>query len=373
MAPFTNLNERSFVTAVYRNVEHQRMNRGLLASVERKTLIWLANRIPGAIKSDHLTALGFVSLICVGLSYWYSRYSSTGLILGMVFLVLNWFGDSLDGTLARVRNQQRPRYGFYIDHILDALGSVFLFTGLALSGYMSERVAIGLAVVYLLLSIETYLTTYSLGEFHLSFAAFGPTELRLLLIAGNIALIYTGSRQLFDIGGVIGIVGMTMALIWSVVKHAARLHRSETPANPRSHKFREMLVRWGKFNAVGVAGFVLQLAMLWVLTRYAGVQYLLATAVAVEISLLHNFVWHEVWTWKGLAVEDRWRRLVRFHVANGFLSIASNVLFTWLLMQSGLPLLVANTAAVAVTALLNFALAVRWVFQDAEATARSGQ
>jgi len=162
MAPFTNLNERSFVTAVYRNVEHQRMNRGLLASVERKTLIWLANRMPAAVNSDHLTALGFVSLIGVGLAYWYSRYSSTGLILAMVFLVLNWFGDSLDGTLARVRNQQRPRYGFYIDHILDALGSVCLFTGLALSGYMSERVAIGLAILYLLLSIETYLTTYSL-------------------------------------------------------------------------------------------------------------------------------------------------------------------------------------------------------------------
>lgn len=291
-------------------------------------------------------------------------------MLAIVFLVLNWFGDSLDGTLARVRNQQRPRYGFYIDHILDAIGSVFLFAGLAMSGYMSERVAIGLSVVYLLLSIETYLATYSLGEFHLSFAAFGPTELRLLLIAGNIALLYTGSRQLFDTGGVIGIVGMAVALIWSTVKHAGRLRRSETQAKPQSARVRTILVQWGKFNAVGIAGFILQLGVLWVLAREAGMQYLVATAVAVEISLLHNFVWHEIWTWKGLAVEDRWRRLFRFHVANGFLSIGSNVLLTWLLVQSGLPLLVANASAVAVTALLNFALAVTWVFEGTAPPAR---
>lgn len=357
------------MTLVYRSVEHERTNGGILATAERKVLIWLAQRIPAGVNSDHLTALGFLSLLGVGLSYWYSRRSSAGLILAIVFLILNWFGDSLDGTLARVRNQQRPRYGFYIDHILDALGSVFLFAGIALSGYMSERVAIGLAVVYLLLSIETYLTTYALGKFHLSFAAFGPTELRLLLIAGNIALLtkplvtLAGQRYLmFDVGGVIGIAGMSVALLWTIAKHAAHLYRLETA--PKPPRLRPMLVRWGKFNAVGLVGFALQLGVLWLLARVIGMQYLVATAVAVEISLLHNFVWHETWTWKGLAVEDRWRRLFRFHLANGFLSIASNVLFTWLLMQSGLPLLFANTAAVAVTALLNFALAVVWVFEE---------
>lgn len=354
-------------------MEHERTNRGVLAGPERKALIWLAERVPAGINSDHLTAVGFLSLLGVGLSYWYSRYSQAGLILAILFLVLNWLGDSLDGTLARVRNQQRPRYGFYIDHILDALGSVFVFAGLALSGYMNERVAIGLAVVYLLLSIESYLTTYTLGKFHLSFAAFGPTELRLLLIAGNVALLDTGNRQLFDIGGVIGIVGMTVALIWSTIKHAAQLRRAETPANPGSHRFRAMLVRWGRFNVVGLAGFTLQLGVLWLLARVIGMQYLVATAIAVEISLLHNFVWHETWTWKGMAVEHRGRRLVRFHLANGILSIASNVLFTWWLMQTGLPLLLANTAAVAVTALLNFALATGWVFQGTEAIARSDQ
>lgn len=213
----------------------ERANHSILAPLESKVLIWLARRLPAWVNSDHLTALGFLALPCVGLSYWYSRYSRTGLILAIVFFVLNWFGDSLDGTLARVRDRQRPRYGFYVDHVLDACGSVFVFGGLALSGYMSERVAVGLLVAYFLVSIEVYLATYTVGKFHLSFAAFGPTELRLLLIAGNIALwskplATVAGRQflLFDVGGVIGIAGMVFALLWSIVSHTRLLYRAET-------------------------------------------------------------------------------------------------------------------------------------------------
>ena len=190
--------------------------------------------MPACIHSDHLTLLGFVSLIGVGLSYWFARYSKTGLLLVIAFFVLNWFGDSLDGTLARVRNRQRPRYGFYVDHVLDAAGSVFVFAGLALSGYMSERIAVGLLVVYFLLSIEICLATYTLGEFKLSFAAFGPTELRLLLIAGNIAawskpLVSLAGRQflLFDVGGAIGIAGMSVAFLWTIARNTAHLYRAE--------------------------------------------------------------------------------------------------------------------------------------------------
>ena len=206
----------------------------LLASVEKRALVWMAERMPGWVNSDHLTALGFASLLGVGASYWYARYSRAGLIWVMVFLVLNWFGDSLDGTLARVRNRQRPRYGFYVDHVLDACGSLCVFAGLALSGYMSERVAAGLMAAYFLLSIEVYLATYTVGRFRLSFAAFSPTELRLLLIAGNLALIVhpfaiLGGRQflLFDVGGVIGTVGLAAAFVWSSVRHGTTLYRAE--------------------------------------------------------------------------------------------------------------------------------------------------
>jgi len=341
----------------------ERTNRGFVASLEKRLLVWIATRLPAWASSDQLTALGFLSLVGVGASYWYARYSSAGLALAIVLLVLNWFGDSLDGTLARVRNQQRPRYGFYIDHLLDACGSVCLFAGLALSGIMSPIIAAGLLVAYLLLSIETYLATYTLGKFHMSFAAFGPTELRLLLIAGNVAVLSHASARVFDIGGAIGIGGMAVALVWNAVGHAVKLRREETLQRASRMDWSGLLRRWGRFNLVGIGGFVPQLNVLWVLARALGMHDLLATALAVELSVLHNFVWHEAWTWKGLAVDGRWRRLLRFHLANGFVSIATNVLFTWAVMQTlHVPLLLANAAAVLMAALLNFVLASRWVF-----------
>ena len=349
----------------------ERSHTSILAALEKKFLIWIAQRLPASINSDQLTALGFLSLAGVGVSYWYAGYSRTGLLLAILFLISNWFGDSLDGTLARVRNQQRPRYGFYVDHMLDACGSAFLFGGLALSTYMSPAVAVALLVVYLLLSIEAYLATYSVGRFHLSFGAFGPTELRLLLIAGNIALFLGRSQsviaghtfRLFDIGGCIGIAGMAFALVWSIVSHTLYLYRLETP-RPVVRRL-SMAGRWLRFNTVGVAGFALQLALIWAFAR-AGMHYLAATALAVELAVLHNFIWHERWTWRDRGIEGRWRRLLRFHIANGFVSVASNVALTGLLMRVlGAPLLVANAGAVLIVAILNFVLAERWVFAPA--------
>jgi archaetidylinositol phosphate synthase len=214
--------------------EASREQMSLLAPLEKKCLIWMARHAPGWINSDHLTVLGLISLAGAGLSYWYARWNSAGLLLVIAFLVLNWLGDSLDGTLARVRNQQRPRYGFYVDHVVDAFGTFFLLGGLALSGYMSERIAIGLLIAYFMLTIEVYLATYTLGTFHLSFWKFSPTELRILLMIGNIALLYRpvvrlfgNSYLLFDVGGAIGIVGMGLMLLTSVAKHTAALYRAE--------------------------------------------------------------------------------------------------------------------------------------------------
>jgi phosphatidylglycerophosphate synthase len=214
--------------------EASRAQMSLLARLEKKCLIWMARHAPHWINSDHLTALGLASLAGAGLSYWYARYNSAGLLLVIGFLALNWLGDSLDGTLARVRNQQRPRYGFYVDHVVDAFGTFFLLGGLALSGYMSERIAIGLLIVYFMLSIEVYLATYTLGTFHLSFWKFSPTELRILLMMGNLALFYRpvvrlfgGSYLLFDVGGAIGIFGMALMLVTAVGKHTAALYRAE--------------------------------------------------------------------------------------------------------------------------------------------------
>lgn len=214
--------------------EASRAQVSLLAPLEKKALVWLAKRTPAFINSDHLTALGLISLLGAGLSYWYARYNPAGLLLVTAFLALNWLGDSLDGTLARVRNRLRPRYGFYIDHVVDAFGTLFLLGGLALSGYMAHGVAIGLLVAYFLLSIEVYLATYTIGTFHLSFWKFSPTELRILLMVGNVVLLYRPmarlfghTYRLFDVGGVIGIVGMSLMLLWAVVRHTAYLYRAE--------------------------------------------------------------------------------------------------------------------------------------------------
>ncbi len=148
--------------------------------------------------------------------------SQRGLLIGfsavavIVFLALNWLGDSLDGTLARVRQTLRPRYGFYVDHMVDSFGALALMGGLALSGCMHPGLAIALLIMFLMLSIQSYLATHALGEFRISFWRFGPTELRILLAVGNLALFWRprvhllgASFRLFDVGGAIGLAGMT--------------------------------------------------------------------------------------------------------------------------------------------------------------------
>ena len=206
----------------------------LLAPLEKKCLVWLAHHTPSFINSDHLTVLGLIAMLGAGVAYWQSRGNPPVLWLVSLCLVLNWYGDSLDGTLARVRKRQRPRYGFYVDHVVDAFGTFFLLGGLGLSGYMSHGIAAGLLAVYFLLSIETYLATYSLGTFELSHWSFSPTELRLLLIVGNVALLYRpvvtlfgGRYLLFDVGGAVGIAGMTAMLLVAVARHTVALYRGE--------------------------------------------------------------------------------------------------------------------------------------------------
>src|SRR6266446_1722554 len=133
-----------------------RLQRSLTASLEKRALIWLAKRTPRSIKSDHLTLLGFAAQLLAGVSYALARWNRYALLLAIFCLALNWLGDSLDGTLARVRNRQRPRYGFYVDHIIDSFGALFLMGGLAASGYVDWRIAMGMLVAFLLLSIESY-------------------------------------------------------------------------------------------------------------------------------------------------------------------------------------------------------------------------
>jgi len=210
----------------------KRIQRSFLAATEKRALVRLADRTPGWINPDHLTLLGFGAQVMAGISYALAKGNRLWLLGVIGFLALNWLGDSLDGTLARARQRQRPRYGFYVDHMLDSIGGLCLMGGLALSGYMHPYLAVALLIAFLLLSIQSYLATYTIGEFQLSFWSFGPTELRLLLAIGNIALFYRpmimgGRYRLFDVGGIIGLLGMTAMLLFFTARNTRRLYLEE--------------------------------------------------------------------------------------------------------------------------------------------------
>lgn len=207
----------------------------VLSGVEKRVLVFLAERMPRAIHSDHLTLLGLVSMLGAGLSFWAARFEPLALALVVFFLFLNWLGDSLDGTLARVRRCQRPKYGYYVDHVVDVFGAFFLLGGLTLSGYMSPIVAGGLMVVYLMVVSEIYLAAYSVGTFRIHFLRLGPTELRILFSIGTLyllhdahATIFGTSHLLFDVGGVCGIAGLFATLLVSTVRNTRILYLRET-------------------------------------------------------------------------------------------------------------------------------------------------
>jgi len=211
-----------------------RVQESWVAAAEKRALLWLSARTPERIGPDHLTVLGLAAQIGAGVFYALSGFNRYALLAVIACLALNWLGDSLDGTLARVRQRQRPRYGFYVDHMVDSFGSLALMGGLALSGYMHPWIAIGLLIGFLMLSIQSYLATHALGEFRISIWRFGPTELRILLAVGNLALFWKpivhllGKQyRLFDVGGTIGLAGMALMVVVLTLQNTIRLYREE--------------------------------------------------------------------------------------------------------------------------------------------------
>jgi archaetidylinositol phosphate synthase len=216
----------------------RRVNLALTARVEKRALTWMAERAPRWVSSDQLTLLGLGAQIGAGVCYALVRYDRRALLLVIVCLALNWLGDSLDGTLARVRRQERPRYGFYVDHMVDILGAVALMCGLGASGLLHWPTAMAMLITFLVLAGESYLATYALSCFQLSQGIFGPTEIRILLAFGNLAALRSpystvfGHRVLlFDLGGAIAATAMTVMAIVIALRHTAQLYRQE-PLKP---------------------------------------------------------------------------------------------------------------------------------------------
>jgi phosphatidylglycerophosphate synthase len=214
--------------------EAVRVHTSLLADVEKRCLVWMARRLPSRINSDHLTILAGLAMLGIGICYWLAPVQPLLLVAVVALLAVNWFGDSLDGTVARVRHHERPRYGFYVDHVLDAVGIAFLFGGLVLGGYMSPAVGAGFLLAYYLLTIEIALATHAVGVFRISYWKFGPTELRILVAIGTLQLLRSefvsllGYRVLlFDVGGAVAIAGLLATFIASAVRNTRTLYRAE--------------------------------------------------------------------------------------------------------------------------------------------------
>jgi phosphatidylglycerophosphate synthase len=207
---------------------------GVTGSLEKRVLLWLAARIPARVNSDHLTALGFGAMLAAGVAYALSGTRPWLLLVVNALLVVNWFGDSLDGTLARFRDRCRPRYGFYVDHMVDMFGALFLVGGLALSGYMSAAVAAAVLVAYLMMAIHVYLATYTLGVFKIAYGGLGGTELRLMLAAGNLLIMAMPRLTLagvpvliYDLIGTAAAAGLAAMLARAVVRSTRELYERE--------------------------------------------------------------------------------------------------------------------------------------------------
>lgn len=212
----------------------------LLAGPERRLLRWIAARLPRRITPDQLTALGVLAATATGVAYALSSAHPEWLWVTSAALVLNWLGDSLDGTLARVRHTERPRYGYYLDHAVDAYATAVIGIGLGFSPYVSLGVALGLVVVYLGLSINVYLESTVFGAFRLGYGRLGPTEVRLILIAVN-----TGLALHRHVPGLAGVpirlvadglcVALALAMLGMLVSRFARNLRDLARLEPAPH------------------------------------------------------------------------------------------------------------------------------------------
>ncbi|HTI05935.1 MAG TPA: protein kinase [Gemmatimonadales bacterium] len=201
----------------------------VVAAAERRLLEALARRVPPALRPNHFTALGMVGAVGAGVAYALARFSPAWLWVASVGLVLHWLGDSLDGTLARVRGVERPRYGFYLDHVMGALSVVVVGLGIARSGLVSPILALGVVAAYLALAVNVYLESSVFGIARVEYGRMGPTEMRVVLIVLNTVLALGGRPSLPVANWTLGAVVAAMALVfvWRLVGNLARLARLE--------------------------------------------------------------------------------------------------------------------------------------------------
>jgi len=216
--------------------DHERVNDILLGPLERPALQWLAAHMPAWMTPDILTGIGTFGAVLIGVSYWLTNYSEWFLWLASLGFVINWFGDSLDGTLARYRKIERPKYGFFIDHTVDALNETIIFLGFGLSPFLSFEIACLALIGYLLMSVLVYVSTAVSGVFKISYGKFGPTEIRAIAILLNTFIFFFGNPNLnlptvqttiIDLAALILALALFLIFIGSSLRQARQLAKED--------------------------------------------------------------------------------------------------------------------------------------------------
>ena len=228
----------------------ERIQTSILNAAEKKALVWMGQRMPKWVSSDMMTVLGMLGAVVIAVGYFLSGQNINYLWLASFGFVLNWLGDSLDGTIARVRNQQRPKYGFFIDHTVDVVNEALMFVGMGLSPLMSFDIALMVLAAYLMLSVYVYISAHLKGEFRLTYAKMGPTELRILAVIMNTLFIFIKplrdfsvsmrflqhdmSLSVLDIAGIIVLIALLAAYFVSIL-HDANQYAKEEPLPRRDN------------------------------------------------------------------------------------------------------------------------------------------
>lgn len=189
--------------------KHRRVNDILLGPLERPALKWLAAHMPAWVTPDTCTIIGVIGALGVAISYILSIYDRNFLWLASLGFVVHWFGDSLDGTLARYRHIERPIFGFFIDHTTDAFSGLVIFLGLGMTPYVNFNIACLTLIAYLLLCVLVFVRTSVVGEFKISYGKLGPTEIRVFAILLNTAMYFGGVRTFSLIFGPISQITFT--------------------------------------------------------------------------------------------------------------------------------------------------------------------
>lgn len=216
--------------------DHHRINRILLGPLERPAIAWLVRKMPGWVTPDHLTYFGLAASVLIGFSYYLANFDKNFLWLAGVGFILNWFGDSLDGNLARYRKIERPKYGFFIDHTMDSISEVIIFIGIGLSPYVDLELALLALVGYLCMANLVYITTSVEGKFKISYGYLGPTEARVIAIGAN-TIVYFMENPLFRYGKYsIGVYNLVVTIIiillfsfftFTVIKQGIQYNRDD--------------------------------------------------------------------------------------------------------------------------------------------------